>query len=64
MTGVKTTYRVEESADFVGCHANTLRRLDKLGIVKARRDYRGHRIFMLQDLLRLKAEREQLKEGK
>jgi len=57
---VKTEYRVAEGAEFIGCHANTLRRLDKVGIIKARRDYRGHRVFMIQDLLRLKSERERL----
>lgn len=62
MIAVKTEYRVADGAEFLGCHANTLRRLDKVGIIKARRNYQGHRIFMLQDLLKLKSEREQLKE--
>ncbi len=62
MMAVKTEYRVAEGAEFVGCHANTLRRLDKVGIIKARRDYRGHRVFLIQDLLKLKADRQQLKE--
>ena len=62
MMAVKTEYRVQEGAELVGCHANTLRRLDKVGIIKAHRDYRGHRIFLLQDLLKLKANRHELKD--
>ena len=61
MMAVKTEYRVAEGAAFLGCHVNTLRRLDKIGAIKAHRNYLGHRIFMLQDLLRLKADRERLK---
>jgi len=57
---IKTEFLVAEGAAFLGCHPNTLRRLDRIGIIHAHRNYCGHRIFLLQDLLRLKSERGQL----
>jgi DNA-binding transcriptional MerR regulator len=62
MVAVKSDYKISEGAAFVGCHPNTLRSLDRLGIIRARRNYLGYRVFSLQDLLKLKTERETLKE--
>ena len=53
-----------KAAAFVGLHPETLRRLNNRGLLRAKRDWRGHRVFCLQDLLRLKSEREQLKESR
>jgi DNA-binding transcriptional MerR regulator len=60
MVPVRAEYRVSEGAAFVGVHPNTLRRLARVGLIKARRNYLGYRVFSLQELLRLKATRERL----
>jgi len=64
MRASQTEYRVAEGAAFLGCHPNTLRNLDRVGVIKARRNYLGYRIFRLVDLLKLKEERQQLIEEK
>lgn len=52
---------VSEAAREIGCHPETIRRLEKRGILKAKRDYRNFRVFDLDDVLELKAEREALR---
>jgi len=51
---------VTKAAKIVNCHPETLRRLERRGLLKAQRDYRGFRIFDLNDLLKLKREREKI----
>jgi DNA-binding transcriptional MerR regulator len=51
---------ISKAAKIVGCHPETLRRLDRKGQLKSARDYRGYRTFRLEDLLRLKESREKL----
>lgn len=48
------------AAEFVGLHPETLRRLNNRGLLPAKRDWRGHRVFDVADLLKLKSERERL----
>ena len=50
-----------KAAALVGLHPETLRRLNNRGLLPAKRDWRGHRVFCVVDLLRLKSEREQLR---
>ena len=52
---------VSKAAEIINCHPETIRRLDRRGVIKAKRDYKGHRVFNLNELLRLKKEREKLK---
>ena len=51
---------VSKAAGILGCHPETLRRLERRGEIKAKRDYRGFRFFNLGDLLSLKKKREKL----
>jgi len=51
---------VSKAAEIVNCHPETIRRLDRRGILRAKRDYRGFRIFRMEDLLNLKKEREKV----
>jgi len=51
-----------KAAAIMGLHPETLRRLNNAGKLPAKRDWRGHRVFYLVDLLRLKAEHERLTE--
>jgi len=53
--------RTAQAAAFVGLHPETLRRLTKRGLLPSKRDWRGHRIFYIADLLKLKSDREELK---
>lgn len=52
---------IAKAAEIVNCHPETIRRLDRKGIIKVRRDYRGFRVFDVEELLKLKKERERLK---
>lgn len=51
---------VAKAARYLECHPETVRRLEKRGELKARRDYRGFRIFDLEEILKLKRIRERL----
>ena len=57
---MKEKLRVAEAAAILEVHPETLRRLDNRGVIKAQRDFLGHRIFFLTDILELKHKREQL----
>ena len=46
--------RITQAARRVGCHPDTLRRLEKQGLVKPRRDWTGARRYSLRDIERLK----------
>lgn len=52
---------VIKAAEILNCHPETIRRLNRRGILKSKRDYRGFRIFNLQELLKVKKERETLR---
>ncbi len=54
--------KVKGAAEFLGCSSETIRRLNRRGILKAHRDYLGHRVFLLDELLKLKAQREELRD--
>lgn len=58
MTHVLT---VAKAAEVLNCHPETIRRLNRRGILKAWRDYRGFRIFNLEEVLKVKKERERLR---
>jgi len=51
---------IAKAAEIVNCHPETIRRLDRKGVIKAKRDYRGFRVFNIEELLKLKKERERL----
>lgn len=51
---------VSQVAKFLSCHPETIRRLNRQGAIKAKRDYRGYRIFNKEDILKLKTDRERL----
>lgn len=51
---------VKEAAKELGCHPETVRRLNRRGILNAKRDYRNFRIFNLEEVLKIKGERETL----
>ncbi|MBW1894416.1 MAG: MerR family transcriptional regulator [Deltaproteobacteria bacterium] len=52
---------VSEVAKKLGCHPETVRRLERRGVLKAKRDYRNSRVFDLAEVLKVKAEREALR---
>ena len=51
---------VSEAAKILDCHPDTVRRYEKCGQLKAKRDYRGFRIFRLSEILRMKSRRQKL----
>ncbi len=53
---------IARAAALVGLHPETLRRLNKRGLLPAKRDWRGFRVFLIDDLQRLKAQRARLRE--
>lgn len=55
-------FTVSQAAKVLACHPDTIRRLDRKGIIKAKRDYRGYRIFKKEEIYRLKDEREKLRD--
>jgi len=52
---------VSQVAKELGCHSETVRRLERRGILKAKRNYRNFRVFELADVLKVKEERETLR---
>ena len=46
--------RVQEVADLLGVHRNTVLNLEQRGYVKPARDFNNHRRFSLHDAMRLK----------
>ncbi len=55
------TFTVSKAAKELGCHPETVRRLEKRGILKAKRNYQNFRVFELADILKVKSERETLR---
>lgn len=53
--------RIAKAAQIVNCHPETIRRLDRKGVIKAKRDYLNFRVFTMDELLKLKKEREKLR---
>ena len=51
---------VSKAAEILNCHPETVRRLERRGLLTAKRDYRRFRIFEVKDVLQLKKERERL----
>ena len=45
--------RVKEAADLLGVKPTSIRQLDRKGILKAVRDWNGHRRFIDSDVVRL-----------
>lgn len=52
--------RVSKAADLLDVHPETVRRMDARGELRSRRDWRGHRVFDLEEVLRAKEKRERL----
>jgi DNA-binding transcriptional MerR regulator len=52
---------ISMAAQVIPCHPDTLRNLERKGLIRAKRDYRGFRVFDLEDLLKLKKERQELR---
>lgn len=52
---------VSRAAQVLNVHPETIRRLERQGVLKAKRDYRGFRVFNLDEVLRVKEERAKLK---
>jgi len=55
-------FTVDRAAKILKCHPDTIRRLARTGVLPAKRNYRGWRMFKMEDLIRLKREREKLTE--
>jgi len=51
---------VSKAAKVLNVHPETVRRLERQGALKARRDYRGFRVFDLNEVMRLKKKRDRL----
>jgi hypothetical protein len=49
---------INEAAEFLGLHTNSLRNYDRRGILTARRNHAGFRVYLLRDLQRFAADRE------
>lgn len=58
------TLKVSQVAKELDCHPETVRRLERRGVLKAKRDYRNFRVFDLGEVLKVKAEREILRNTK
>lgn len=54
--------KVKGAAQLLQCSNETIRRLNRRGILKAHRDFLGHRVFELDELLKVKAQREELRD--
>lgn len=52
--------RVSKTADILDVHPETVRRMDARGELHSRRDWRGHRVFNLEEVLQAKEKRERL----
>jgi DNA-binding transcriptional MerR regulator len=52
--------KMKETAKILEVHENTVRDLDRKGILSARRDCRGYRRFELAEVISLKKKREEL----
>ena len=52
--------KVKQAAKLLGCHEQTVRNLEAAGKIRAFRDYRGYRVFSLDEILKLKEQREAL----
>ena len=57
MTGVQlvqvpqqAAFYVQDAARYLGISPNTLRKRENLGLIQARRDENGNRVFLLYDL--------------
>jgi len=46
----QAAFRVSDAARYLGISPNTLRKRSDLGLIPARRDRNGERIFLLRDL--------------
>ena len=55
---MKEHFRVAEATSLLKCHPDTVRRWDQCGLLKSQRNYLGHRVFRLADLLKFKQDRE------
>lgn len=53
--------RIAEAANLLKCHPETLRRLDRKGLIKSQRNYLGHRVFRHTEVIQLKRKREALR---
>lgn len=51
---------VSKAAEILDCHPETVRRLERRGLLTAKRDYRRFRVFDIREILKIKAEREKL----
>jgi hypothetical protein len=47
---VQAAFRVSDAARYLGISPNTLRKRSDIGLIPARRDENGERIFLLRDL--------------
>ncbi|MCL2632753.1 MAG: DNA (cytosine-5-)-methyltransferase [Coriobacteriia bacterium] len=48
-----TQYRISEAAMHLGVSTDTIRRWDKMGLIKATRDTNNHRVFNILELIRV-----------
>jgi DNA-binding transcriptional MerR regulator len=51
---------VSKTAEVLGCHPETVRRLERRGLIKAKRNFLNHRIFDSEEVRELKEKRERL----
>lgn len=51
---------IAEAARALNAHPETIRRWERRGLLQAKRDYRGFRVFDPEDILRMKQRIEQL----
>ena len=58
---METKLLVAKAAKLIDVHPETLRRLERKGKIAAKRDCRGFRIFNLEELLKFKEARGELK---
>ena len=53
---------VSAVAEILKCHPETVRRLNRRGLLKAKRNYRNFRIFDLKEVLKAKKQLEELED--
>ena len=55
--------KVSGAAIILEVHPETVRRYDKRGILRGKRDFLGHRIFSVEEVMQLKAKLDALTGG-
>ena len=59
----RDNFLIAEAAKILGLHPETLRRWDRKGWLKSKRNYLGYRVFDRQEVLKIKERLEALRDS-